>query len=329
MSTQNQNSDNRLTPWLLALCVALAGSTGYLWFSKGKVEQKVAVQTVQITDMTSAKDSLQKTFDAALVELEGMKGKNLELNTMIDKYKEDIKSQKGRIDGMLKDKGNLDVARKQITELKSTIDGYLAQVAELQKKNETLTASVQTLSTEKTALTENVTRITAEKQTVETEKAAIAAEKAKIEEEKRNLASKVDIASVVRVNTFDEPVGFKVSDKGKETKKRWAENMQRVKWCFNANENPLAKPSKETFYVRVIDPTGVAIAVQSAGGGVTKLSDGKEVQYTFTKEADYDGTAQKICVQWDPGVALQKGAYQIEVYNKGYLAGKSAFTFKK
>lgn len=325
----NQDSKGKLLPWAIAAIVALVGSNIFLYMKKGAVETKTEQVTLSLNDMQSTRDSLQRTYDAALVELEGMKGKNAELNALIDRQKDEITKQKSRIETLMKSSGSVKAAQAEITKLKSQIDGYVAQISELNAKNEALTKDNATLTTEKTTLQQDVQKAKAEIENVATQKAAVEAEKKKVEDEKSNLSKQVEAGSVIMVGNFGELEGFQLRDNGKERKKKWAENMQRVKFSFDAAENRIVKGGKETFYLRIIDPTGVAIAVQTAGAGVIKLNDGKEVQYTLAREVEYNGQSQKVEVTWDPGVQLSKGNYTVEVYNKGYIAGRHSFTLKK
>ena len=325
----NQDSKGKLLPWAIAAIVALLGSNVFLFMKKGAAETKTEQVSLSLNDMQSTRDSLQHTYDAALVELEGMKGKNSELNALIDRQKEEISKQKSRIETLIKSSGSTKAAQAEIAKLKSQVEGYVAQIEALNAKNEELSKSNATLATEKTTLQEDIQKVRVEVENVSTQKAAIEAEKKKVEEEKTGLAKQVEAGSVVTVGNFSELEGFQVRESGKERKKKWAENMQRVKFTFDVAENRISKNEKETFYLRIIDPTGVAIAVQTSGGGVIKLNDGKEVQYTIAREVTYNGQAQKVDVTWDPGVQLSKGSYTIEAYNKGYIAGKHTFTLKK
>ena len=324
----NQDSRAKLLPWAIAAIVGLLGSNVYLWTKLGKKETKVEQLTVAVNDATSAKDSLDKIYNESIVQLEEMKGKNTELNSMIDQQKAELTAKKSKIEALLKDSKGFAAAKLELNSLKTQAAGYIAQIAELRQKNEQLTANVNTLTTEKTALEQTVTQKETEKQEVIAQKTAVEGEKAKVEEERTNLAKKVDAASAVKVLNFDQPKGYDVKESGKEVTRRKARNFERVKWCFDAVENAINK-GKETFYIRIISPTGETISVASAGGGVIKGADGKEVPYTSVVTADLDGSTQKVCATWDPGVELQKGAYQMEVYNKGYLSGKTSFTFKR
>ena len=187
-----------------------------------------------------------------------------------------------------------------------------------------------TLTTEKTKIQEDFTKERAEKEQVITAKTAVESEKAKIEAEKAVLAKKTEIGSVIKVTNIST-VGYAVSEKGKEKEKTQAKNIDRLKWCFEALENRVTDGGSETFYIRVIDPTGVAIGTTAGGGGVLKLNDGKEVQYTTIKTMDFKGDPTRdVCITWDSkgNAQLVKGEYTFEIYNKGYLAGRTVFPLK-
>jgi hypothetical protein len=185
------------------------------------------------------------------------------------------------------------------------------------------------LTTEKTNLETNLTKERAEKEQVITQKTAVEAEKAKVEQERAVLAKKTEMGSVVKVAQLSIQ-GFKVRESGKEKERTHAKNIDRLKFCFKAVDNQVVDPGRETFYLRIIDPTGVALATQASGGGVLKLSDGKEVQYTTTKQIDFKNQGEDVCAIWDVkgNANLQKGKYLLEVYNKGYLAGTNAFDLR-
>jgi len=43
---------------------------------------------------------------------------------------------------------------------------------------------------------------------------------------------------------------------------------------------------------------------------------------------DYNNEALQACFHWDPNVPFTKGNYEVEVFNKGYLAGSGTFNLK-
>jgi hypothetical protein len=64
-------------------------------------------------------------------------------------------------------------------------------------------------------------------------------------------------------------------------------------------------------------------------GMMTNKKTGEEVRFSKMEEIDYANNEAQSCIVWAPSNAsFVKGAYQIEVYNKGFLAGTSKLTLK-
>jgi regulator of replication initiation timing len=334
MTTNFSNgSDNRakkLLPWAIAAVVALVGTNVATWVGlNGKKEQLTTTQ-VELKKEEDLNAQLDQQFKDATAQLEEMKGKNTELNTLIDKQKADLAAQKSKISGLINVKKDLAAARTELGNMKATIDGYLSQIASLQTDKKVLTENVATLTTEKTKLQEDFTKEKTEKEQVITAKQAVEEEKAKVEEEKARLAKLTEIGSVVHVHNM-QTKGYKVKESGKTKERTHAKNIDRLQFCFDVIENKVTQSGNETFQFRVLDPTGIAIATSTGGGGVTKLVDGKEVQYSTTTTVDFKNEGQNgVCMNWDTkGTAnLVKGTYIIEVYNKGYMSGKGEFKLK-
>ena len=55
---------------------------------------------------------------------------------------------------------------------------------------------------------------------------------------------------------------------------------------------------------------------------------GEEIRYTQVKEYDYVNDETDLCFDWQPNTPFQKGNYDVEIYNKGHLAGKGNFVLK-
>jgi hypothetical protein len=331
-SSNTPNGDNRakkLLPWAIAAIVALAGTNIATWVGLSNKKTELSSTQVELKKEEDLNSQLETQYKDAVAQLEEMKGKNTELNALIDKQKAELSTQKSKIAGLINVSKDLNGARAELARMKASVQGYLDQIAGLEQKNKELTENVTTLTTEKTKLQEDFTKEQAAKQEVITQKQAVEQEKAKVEEERAMFAKKTEIGSVVHTTNFAVK-GFKVKESGKTKERTHAKNIDRLRWCFDAVENRVTDAGSEVFYIRIIDPTGVSIATSSGGGGVVKLADGREVQYTTQKTLDFKNDGVNMCVDWDAkgNATLQKGKYNIEVYNKGYLAGKSEFDLK-
>ena len=100
--------------------------------------------------------------------------------------------------------------------------------------------------------------------------------------------------------------------------------------CMVVEANEVTNPGMEKFFVRIINPVGETMAIDDLGAGVlVDKSTGDEVRYTSAAEYDYQNTEMDHCFNWNPAVSnFQKGNYQVEIYNKGLLAGAGTFNLK-
>ena len=81
--------------------------------------------------------------------------------------------------------------------------------------------------------------------------------------------------------------------------------------------------------MRVINPTGETLAIEEMGSGIMSSSvSNEQIRYTKVQEYDYSNDATQLCFKWAPKTSFDPGTYQVEVYNKGYVAGTGAFTLK-
>ena len=142
------------------------------------------------------------------------------------------------------------------------------------------------------------------------------------------LAGKVNVASSVKVNEITA-VGYRVKSSGKESDTKKANNIDGVKVCFNTTSNIIADAGPERFYLRIINPRGEVMAIEDLGSGNMKLGNSDEsIRYTQYVEIDYANEVTPGCINWQPGISFDSGKYEVEIYNKGFMAGKAAFTLK-
>lgn len=330
--SNNQDSNDkskRYLPWLIGAIVALAGTNIYTIATSSKKTDTITQQTTALQEKDDLNLKLDNEFKQASAELEAMKTNNAELNGMIDQQKAELQKQKDKINKLINVDKNYAAAKAEIARLKAQTQGYLDQIARLEQEKKEMGTQITVLTSEKSNLEENLVKERTAKDELATQKTAVESEKARIERERNTYAKKTEIGAVVRVSNL-QTLGMKVTGSGKTRERSHADNVDRLQWCFDALENRVTEGGRETFYLRLIDPSGVAIATTAGGGGVLKLADGKDVQYTTSKAVDFNGDMQNACVIWDTkgNAELKKGEYIIEIYNKGYLAGKGNFKLK-
>lgn len=306
---------------LALVCIGLVISL----VNKSKTSDKLSYE---LNETEELKAELEKQYYEALSEMEELRGSNEELNSLIEAQKTDLKDAKDRIDVLLRDSRNLAQARKEIQGLNAKVEQYLAEINQLRQENQELTARTTELSQENYQLNTNLDSARMRNMELSSARAALTSEKEAIEADRARLSKKVNIASVVKVINV-EAEGLKIRSNGKAATRRSAKNIDQLQVCFNTTSNQVAERGTEKFLVRIINPLGETLAVESMGSGVfTESGNGEQIRYTTSKDVDYDRDEQRICLVWSPSQAFQEGNYEVEIYNKGYLAGTSSFQLR-
>ena len=322
-----QTSNQRLIAIATVVIIALLGINGYLFYNKINQDKLIKQQNSELIDAENLQTQLEKEYYQALSDLEEMKGSNENLNALIESQKEELKNQKDRISVLLRSQKDLDQARSEIRRLREMTNQYIAEIESLKEENTALSQTNLELQQTTQSLSEEIATERAEKEELITARAQLVSEKADIEKEKAALSRKVNIASVVKVQNI-EVNGYKVRNSGKESEKNRAKSIDGLKICFQAMANDIIDAGKESFFVRLVNPLGETLAIEDLGSGVLNTASNEPVRYTQQHDMDYSNMQSNACVNWQPGTAFDAGEYQVEIYNKGYLAGTSAFALK-
>ncbi len=328
----SRDSKQKLTAVAATVIVALLGINAFLLWNKFSNAKTIDQQAYELTESDRALEELDKKFNESLAELEDMRSNNEELNELIDEQTVKLTEQKNKIERMIRSgnstKADLAEARSQIERFQFQIDEYLAENKKLMEEKQLLTQKTTKLTAENSNLSSQISQERTMNEELVTAKAALVSEKENLESQNRDLSTKVTRASVVNVAGI-KITGEKIRKSGKAVSKKRAKDVDRLKVCFNPQENEVTEEGLEKFYVRIVNPVGETLAIENLGSGVMTTADGKnEIRFTKVKEIDYNRTGAMACFYWEPTTDFQKGNYEVEVYNKGYLAGKSTFKLK-
>ncbi|GJM34025.1 MAG: hypothetical protein DHS20C18_30260 [Saprospiraceae bacterium] len=328
VTTPNKSNQQRNTAIAAVVIVALLGLCTFLVVRNYQLGNTNTSLAANFDESEQLKAELEKQYYEALSELEEMRGSNEELNALIESQKVELKAQKEKIEGLLRNKSSLDKARKELAGLNAKVEQYLAEINQLREENEMLSSSNTQLTERNQNLTGALDSQLMTNASLSSEKAMLVSEKESLESERARLSKKVNIASVIKVEELDVN-GLKSRKSGKAVKKKFAKNVEQLNICFNTTSNVVAEEGTEIFYVRIINPLGETLAIDNLGSGVfTNNATGEDVRYTKAKEVEYDQKEGNVCLDWTPGQAFAKGTYDVEIYNKGYLAGSTSITLK-
>jgi hypothetical protein len=316
---------NQKTTLLYVAIVVLLCLSVFLLVSRYKTGQELSAAQTELTDQKTALAELDTKYNEAVAELELQKGQNQELNNQINAQLAELEKQKNQIASMIREKKDY---RAGLARFEKQKKEYLTQIEDLKKQVGLLTETnaqqgeqIQQLNTN---LNETQTRLQEESNA----KSALTKEKTNLEKERVQLSKKVDIASAIRVKNVTTK-SVQVSKSGKEKSKSSAKKVDKLNICFTTEPNEVVPAGEETFYLRIVDPTGAPLAVESLGSGVAqdKRND-TDVRFTTTASCNYQNGETQVCGSWQPGQNFVKGKYKIEIYNKGYLVGTGGFNLK-
>lgn len=296
---------------LIILVLLLLGSVGFNIYQYVSTEKKEQVLNEELVSSQDLRNELQKELEDYKSQLSEYKGKANKLDTMIAQKENELLEKAQRIEKLLRDNkisyNKYLQAKDEIEKWKYYADKYVKQIDELNEQNKKLVAQNQDLKEEVKTKVRELDKLT---------------------DENVMLNNKVSLGAQLKAeNMTVTGVRFKSSGKERETSK--AKQIEKLKICFDVPENHIADNGNREIFIRVIDPKGQTISVESLGSG--KFSTGgEEALYTTKDEIFYDNMPKNYCLYWGFAnqVNLEEGQYKIELFTEGYKMGERNFTIK-
>ncbi len=319
----NTNQRN-LTTTAIILLVLLLLSNAYLLYRNYDQRAELDRYKLNMDKQMDLNRELEVEYHEAIAELEQMRGDNEQLNQFIDEQQADLKTQKDHVARLIKDSRALDQAKEELNQLRAKVDSYISKVSELESQLSVAKDSLQRSNSSRMILTQKIAEERILKDSLKYEQEELSKENQKLEQVNQSLNRKVNIASVLQSERI-EVEGYKISNNGKMRMRKNAKHVQGLKICFVVKPNPIAKDGEEEMIVRIIDPSGKTIAIESMGSGVLH-TDQEDIRFTKTMLIKHSKTAStENCTTWDSSMGYSRGVYQVELYNKGILSGASEF----
>lgn len=314
-------SKQNFTAIAIAIIIGLLGLNGYQWYVNSQLSSNNQTQKTEMMEMQKIQEELDQDYQTALSSLEEMRGDNEKLNAMIDNQKNELKTQKEKINNLIWTKKELDKAKLEIKTLNSNVAKYLADIDQLKSENKILTDN-------NTQLTLRVEEEIKAKEEVIESRNMISAEKENLAKSNLALGSKVDMANAIKINFMDVK-GYEIKDGGKLKERTKAKDVEMLRICFLTETNMVTSSGQKKFYIRIINPQGETIAIEDQGSGVlTNKLDNSQIRYTTSGEISYKNEDTNACIDWTLSDKLVKGNYKIEMYNNGFQVGKGTFILK-
>ena len=299
-STNNKNQkDNRLVIILGILLVCSIAGNIYLLSRSKTAEGQVIEEHAQVDSLNSFKLALENDFEAMTFELDQFKGKNIQLDSLLEKANSDIAKQKQKIDKLVKENKDIDLLKRQFAEMKAIRDGYRQQIDQLIKENKELRFANINLSQEVDDLNKT----------------------------KKDLSQKVELASVLKAESIDVKV-LREKGKGKLEVTEKAKRVSRISTTFVVAENKVAAKGEREVVLRILKPDGYALTDPNNASGSFTKEDGRSSEFTLRKKIQYNNNREEVVFDWDQLEELKAGLYISEIYLDGKLMGNYKFNLK-
>lgn len=298
---QDKNEGGNKKMIFIVIVFLLLANAVLLWqFFNKKSENQVLTENNMA--LTTSKDSISAEYTAVKGELSKLQADNVDLQGKLAANDEEITAQKAKIEKMMRSSADAGKLRAEINKLKDMKTQYESRINELVEQNKQLTNQNQELNTN------------------------LSSEKGKNEnlsKENTGLSNKVALGSIMKAdNVVLSGVKFKSS--GKEVDEKKAKNVQKIKACFNLNENLVVDKGTKSVYIRVMGPDKSVLSTTSA----TFTFNGQQLPYTIKQDINYDNKKVSQCVFWEKGSVFAKGSYTAEFYCEGNKIGEGALELK-
>lgn len=322
------SNKNNLPAWTIAVMILLLALNIFQYFNNSKLQTNIQKQETELFQMEKFNTTLESDFESAMSSLEELRSDNQLANELIESQKLELQNQRSKINKLVWTKRELGKAQEELNKLNSSVAKYITEVNQLKEENQKLIASNTKLSSEKKVLTVDLGAEKEKSAALAKEREELALAKSKLDKNNAILATQVDMAEAIKIN-FIKTEGMKRHDDGKVKSQQKVKKLNLIRTCFTTETNLVTKAGPKVFHVRLINPLGETLAVESLGSGIlTDKLSGKPVRYTAKGTMDYKNGDQKACIDWEPNYKLMKGEYKVEIYNRDFMVGKGDFKLK-
>ncbi|TAE39988.1 MAG: hypothetical protein EAY66_02375 [Sphingobacteriales bacterium] len=300
MENQEQKrNDNNKIYFLIAVIIALMGTSVYLFLQKNKTEQRIVTvvdeRTALQTELEKLETELEQANSANTKTTEELNSKDEQLKTKITELKRALAN------GSLT-RSQLSKTRSELQVLRNSVTQYTSDIEALQQQNAILTV---------------------ERDSLKTTVSSVSKQAQELSRKNDSLNTRVKVGSALKgVGISVAPL--KIKNSGREVDVDKASTAKKLKISFSIPANPLAEKGMHDVYMRLLDPAGNLIT----GENGTFTSNGQELQYTYKTAIDYTGDAKNYTLDWVNKAVFIPGNYTVLLYADSSDLGKGSFSLR-
>lgn len=287
------------TPIIIAIILVLLCALAAFLYSGLQQEKQEKEKLQQLAELD--KKEMENEYAQFALQYDELK-KSIRDDSLMQRLTEEQARNQSLLDELKKVKAN-DAAeiirlKKELATVRAVLKSYIREIDSLYRVNQELVDENKQIKNRYSAATSQITSLTTEK---------------------KDLSEQVAIASQLDATGISVQAQNK---RGKNAKK--IKDVTRFVATFTITKNITAKTGMRTVYVRITKPTNEVVAP-----GGTFNYENTSIEYTVTKNIEYDGNEQTATVYVPVNEFLSKGTYHIYLFADGTMIGSSSFTLEK
>lgn len=279
-------------PLLLTLIVLLLIGVGILLRVNWK--QRQTARYIQ-AELSTERDSLAVNLRHVLVEYDQLETENVQMQQKLDE-------EKARV-------------QELIDEVNAVQQLSLSKIREYQRELGTLRAIMRDMVIELDSINTINRTLSEENIRIRDQYSVSQRNVAQLTQEKEQMSETISTGSTIRVRNI---ILTGLNRRDKDTQR--ARNTTKLRSCFTLMENAIAQNGETVVYLRIIDPNGDVLP--SEGQEAITQENGETVLISAKRVIDYQRQDIDVCIYYGLRENYSEGAYTIEVYINGKLAGK-------
>jgi hypothetical protein len=148
-----------------------------------------------------------------------------------------------------------------------------------------------------------------------------------LKEQIENLNKRIGVATLFVVDN-ELVQAQKIRANGQRHPTALARKATSVQVCFDFIENRVIKPGEYKVYMRILSPEAFVLMDDQNSGKFMHPMIKKKVDYTISKNINYQNEKLNTCITWDNQESISPGVYVVELFTDKQKLAISTFTLK-
>lgn len=303
--TVKGNKNNNINNFLIFLVIFLAILCAILLWQYFELRNQNSTKGSEIEVLNDERSEMQAELEEMLEEMDGMETDN-------DSMRAELTNRKNEIEDLLNKVKDKDYAiyklRKETKTLRTIMKGYVVTIDSLNTLNVGL----------RQENTEVKTYLSKERQNNQ-----------ELQEKNEGLSSKVATASRLRARNIQTyGVRVKRDMTGKETDR--ASKSDKIRACFDLDENKITSAGKKNLYLRIIAPDGKILSKGQSDEYRFEF-EGQKGVYSDKQSINYQNESMNVCLDFaleNENETFLSGVYHLTIYAEDYEIGTAKLDLK-